>query len=462
MKETIEQDILIAFPLFNNVIKWKTYENYKTSCIGDIPDGWDVRRLKYTAPTSSKKLSERPDSLPYIGLEHIESKTGNLILDTPVENVESTISLFSEGCILFGKLRPYLAKVVLTNFKGVCTTELLVFQPKDILNNKYLFYRLLSEDFISLVNSFTYGTKMPRASSEQIGNIPIQLPSFAEQQAIAAFLDRETTKLNNLIAKKERLIELLKERRAAIINQAVTKGLDPDVAMEDSKFEWMGKIPIHWKVRRMKYVVSETLKYGANEAALLTDPSLPRYIRITDINDDGSLKEESFRSLSRDIAKPYLLKNGDILFARSGATVGKVFMYDKAWGDACYAGYLIRARINSSISDPLFVSYFVNTPAYQSWLSSVFIQATIQNVSAEKYANLPVPLPPLQEQKEITTFLDQETEKIDKLISTIRGGIQKLKEYSSALISAAVTGKIDVRGEVRQVPGEEEIDEDGA
>jgi restriction endonuclease S subunit len=462
MKEIIGQDILIAFPLSNNTIKWKTHENYKISCIGEIPDSWNVRRLKYLAPISSKKLFERPNNLPYIGLEHIESKTGNLILDVPVENVESTVSLFNEGCVLFGKLRPYLAKVVLTTFKGVCTTELLVFQPKDIINNKYLFYRLLSEDFISLVNSFTYGTKMPRASGEQIGNISIQLPSLVEQRAITTFLDRETSKLNALIAKKERLIELLKEHRSAIINQAVTKGLDSNVAMKDSKFEWLGKVPSHWSVRRMKYIVSETLKYGANEAASLIDPSLPRYIRITDINDDGSLKDESFRSLPKEVARPYLLEYGDILFARSGATVGKVFMYNQVWGDACYAGYLIRARINSSISDPLFVNYFVNTPAYQSWLSSVFIQATIQNVSAEKYANLPVPLPPLQEQKKIITLLDQETAKIDKLISTISGGIEKLKEYSSALISAAVTGKIDVRGEVEELSEEEEIDEDGA
>ena len=206
-----------------------------------------------------------------------------------------------------------------------------------------------------------------------------------------------------------------------------------------------GEIPEHWEVRRLKFIAIEPLKYGANEPAELNDPVLPRFIRITDIKDDGTLLEDTFRSLPEETAESYLLNSGDLLFARSGATVGKSFMYQAAWGRACYAGYLIRLRINQSIAIPEFVSYFANSSNYWTWLSSIFIQATIQNVSAEKYSNLFVAIPGLNEQRAIVAFLASETAKIDILSSKIQNTIEKLKEYRSTLISAAVTGKIDVR-----------------
>jgi len=148
------------------------------------------------------------------------------------------------------------------------------------------------------------------------------------------------------------------------------------------------------------------------------------------------------------VARPFLLKQGDLLFARSGATVGKTFMYRESWWKACHAGYLIRCRTNPSHVVPEFLSYFATSSAYWGWLSSVFIQATIQNVSAEKYANLIIPLPPPSEQLLISDYLDHETARLDALTAKVRTAIDHLKEYRAALISAAVTGKIDVRGEV--------------
>ncbi len=122
---------------------------------------------------------------------------------------------------------------------------------------------------------------------------------------------------------------------------------------KDSGVEWLGEIPAHWEVLRLKFLISQPLQYGANEAAELTDPDLPRYIRITDIRDDGSLRDETFKSLPEDIARPYLLDEGDLLFARSGATVGKTFRYKPSWGAAAYAGYLIRARFKKERIDTI-------------------------------------------------------------------------------------------------------------
>ncbi|MGH8428605.1 MAG: restriction endonuclease subunit S [Gammaproteobacteria bacterium] len=163
------------------------------------------------------------------------------------------------------------------------------------------------------------------------------------------------------------------------------------------------------------------------------------------IDDNGSLRDETYKSLSADVAAPYLLKPGDLLFARSGATAGKTFLYRESWGVCAYAGYLIRASVDADKASPEFAKYFTSSLGYWQWISAVLIQATIQNVSAEKYADMWLPLPPVSEQRAIADFLDRETGKIDALVTRIETAIERLREYRAALITAAVTGKVDVR-----------------
>ena len=194
-------------------------------------------------------------------------------------------------------------------------------------------------------------------------------------------------------------------------------------------------------------LIKGKLKYGANEATELTDESLPRYIRITDFDDDGTLRIETFKSLPFEIAKDYLLHDGDILFARSGATVGKTFLYQNYKGIACYAGYLIKASVNSELTLSNFLYYYTKSSTYENWKDSVFIQATIQNIGADKYQMLIVPRPPMNEQVRIVKHIDKETTKIDQVTAKIEKQIDLLQEYRTALISEVVTGKIDVRDE---------------
>ena len=167
------------------------------------------------------------------------------------------------------------------------------------------------------------------------------------------------------------------------MNTPMIYHFEPYPAYKHSNVEWLGEIPAHWAVRRLKKLLVEPLKYGANEPAEQIDPNLPRYIRITDIRGDGTLRDDSFRSIRDEIAKPFLLAEGDILFARSGATVGKTFQYHSSWGKAAYAGYLIRARLNNCLVESNFVKYFTQSRGYKDWLLGNFIQATIQNISAE-------------------------------------------------------------------------------
>ena len=433
--------------------RFKPYPSYKdpgVEWLGKIPIHWGTDRLKYLVNVINERSYDSESDLPFIGLEHIEPGSGRLLTSTEdrigeIEEIESSSSHFRPGDILFGKLRPYLAKVLKPDFEGRSSTELIVLRCGGNIDPKNLSYQLLSSGFISWINSMTYGTKMPRANAEQIVNTKVPLAPLPEQHAIARFLDRETAKIDALIAKKERLIELLQEKRTALITQAVTKGLDPNVPMKDSGVEWLNEIPAHWETVRMKFLLAAPLKYGANEAAELDDPELPRYVRITDIDENDGLREATFKSLTFEVAKEYLLCEEDLLFARSGATAGKSFLYRRSWGACAYAGYLIRARLDTKKAFPEFIRYFTASTSYWQWIASTLIQATIQNVSAERYANLSLPLPTVAEQRAISAFLARETAKIDSLMAKVKEAIDSLREFRTALISAAVTGKIDVR-----------------
>ncbi len=243
--------------------RFKPYPAYRDSGVewlGHIPLHWETKRLKYVAPVTEERSRGLVSDLPYIGLEHLEAGTGRLraaSFDTAAaESVETegAASIFRPGDVLFGKLRPYLAKVFRPEFEGCCSTELLVLRSQGEIIPAVLTYQMLSSDFIGWVDAMTYGTKMPRANPDRIMGIPVAICPLPEQRAIAAFLDREAGKIDALVAKNDRLIELLQEKRAALITRAVTKGLDPNVPMRDSEIEWLGEIPRHWAVKRLRHL----------------------------------------------------------------------------------------------------------------------------------------------------------------------------------------------------------------
>ena len=208
-------------------VPYPTYKPSGVEWIGEIPAYWEVRRLKYSAPFSNGKLDNKPDSAIYVGLENIESWTGELLLDHQPDSVDSTVVTFAPGDVLFGKLRPYLAKVARPDFEGTATSEVLVMRPLEKCSQSYLAYCLLNAPYIRWIDTLTYGAKMPRVSPDEVACSFIPLPPLPEQRAIAAFLDRETARIDALVAKKERLIELLQEKRTSLITRAVTKGTRP-------------------------------------------------------------------------------------------------------------------------------------------------------------------------------------------------------------------------------------------
>jgi len=252
-------DLDPAAPTFLATPAHSGYDDYTDSGVdwlGAIPAHWELRALKYSADFVQEKLDSKPDDLPYIGLEHIESGTGKLDKDEAVEDVSSKVVHFESGEVLFSKLRPYLAKVLLAEEDGVGTTELVPLRPVEDVDERFLAYQLLSKGFIEVMDAQTYGARMPRVSPDQLAEQKLALPPSAEQRAIAAFLDRATARIDTLIEKKERLVALLEEKRSALVSHVVTKGLDDDAELQDSEVEWLGEIPAGWDVVRLKFLTS--------------------------------------------------------------------------------------------------------------------------------------------------------------------------------------------------------------
>lgn len=218
--------------------------------------------------------------------------------------------------------------------------------------------------------------------------------------------------------------------------------------MKDSGIECIGQIPSDWDVMRFKFCLAGQLKYGANESGVEYQTDLPRYIRITDINSDGTLKEEGKLSLNEEQADGFLLKDGDILFARSGATVGKSFLYKSEYGDSAFAGYLIKASVNGIVT-PEFVNYITQSSYYDIWKDQIFTQATIQNISAEKYNQLPIVVPSKKEQQSIVHFLNKKANAINSIIQKQKDIIDKLTEYKQSIITQAVTKGLNPNVEMK-------------
>ena len=198
-------------PLKDSGVEW----------IGEIPEHWNIIKLKNCSNIINDKKDFADETDKYVGLEHIESETGKL-LNYSIEGADGTVNKFKKDMVLFGKLRPYLAKVINTSFEGVCSTELLVFKTDKSLISKYLFYFMLSNRFIEQVNSSTYGVKMPRASPDFINNLTIAFPSTLEQKNIVNYLDSKITKINIIISKIKENIAFLEEYITSLIYHVVT------------------------------------------------------------------------------------------------------------------------------------------------------------------------------------------------------------------------------------------------
>ena len=426
-------------------MKYKKYQESKDSgveWIGQIPEKWEIKKLKFLVdcidgkriPLNSSERSKIPGNYPYFGANGIVDRINDFIFNEPIIILGEDGAPFNE------------------QFKDVA---FFVNEKCWINNHAHVLVPIKIEPrfFTNALNCVEYlpfveGSTREKLTQESMNNIPICVPSVDEQIEISDFIKNFSEISDNLISKSKQQITLLEEKKQTTINQAVTKGLDSSVEMKSSGIEWIGEIPKHWGIMKLKFLKKESLMYGANKTGELKNSTNIRYLRITDFDSNGNLRNTNSKFLDCDSAKEFLLEDGDILFARSGATVGKTFIYRKNWGKACFAGYLVRFRSDKNILNHNFFYFYTQSQNYWNYVNSVKIQATIENVSAEKYSGLCVTIPPIKEQIQITDFLKKEVTRLDELITNSKKQITLLKEKKQALITLAVTGKIDVRDSV--------------
>jgi type I restriction enzyme, S subunit len=414
------------------------YPQYKDSGVewlGEVPGHWDVKRLKQNLSLLTEKTDRRDHP---IALENIEGWTGRYI-PTETEFMGEGVA-FSTGDILFGKLRPYLAKAYRAEFSGEAVGDFHVMRPATNIDGRFAQYQILNREFIDIVDGSTFGSKMPRASWEFIGGMKVTTPPLAEQTQIAAFLDRETAKIDELVAQQRRLMELLKEKRQAVISHAVTRGLNPQAPMKPSGIEWLGDVPAHWDVISIKWLTP--VKRGASPRPI-DDPKYFdadgefAWVRIADVSAcDGVLSDTTQQLSELGSSLSVKIFPGE-LFVSIAGTVGK----------PCISA--IKACIHDG-----FV-YFPNLKVAPMFLYRLFEAGTCYgglgkwgtqlNLNTDTIGSIRVALPPPDELNQILSFLDIELDKQNTLTAEAQRAIDLLQERRTALISAAVTGQIDVR-----------------
>lgn len=337
----------------------------------------------------------------------------------------------------------------ISKYEGVTSPDYRVFTLNDKEMSADYFLRVFQYYYTNKV-FFGFGQGVAtlgrwRLPAINFKKIDVPVPPVLEQQRIVSAIDEKVGKVDALIANVQAQIEKLKDYKQSVITEVVTKGLDPAVPMKDSGIEWIGKIAETHTIFRLKYLLDSPMQYGANESGDKFIEDSVRYIRITDITADGKLKnDENNQYLPLDAADGYILKDKDVLFARSGGTVGKSFLYQEDYGTSAFAGYLIKAECDKSALLPEYLIYYSQSSLYELWKNMIFIQATIQNIGANKYSNMEIPVPSIDEQATIVEYLEGKCAQIDRLIAIKQAKIEKMEQYKRSLIYEYVTGKREV------------------
>jgi type I restriction enzyme, S subunit len=476
MTELIEQELEKVLQAAAPDLKWQTYEEYRDSgaeWLGQVPKHWEVRRLRFTCkinPSKSEIASMPLDTLvSFLPMENI-GEDGTISLDETrtIGQVRQGFTYFRDNDVMVAKITPCFENGKgglchnLLNGIGFGTTELHILRAHaDRLLPLFLASIVASRPFRILGEASMHGSAgQKRVSDNFIKDFPMPLPPLSEQYAIAAFLNRETAQIDALIEKKKQMLRLLQEKRAALISQAVTRGLNVEAEMKDSGVEWLGKVPQHWEVRKLKFIASfagggtpskENPDYWTGNIPWIS-PKDMKFPIIVD-TEEHITKEAIYDSTTR-VIQPWAV----LIVVRSGILRHTIPVALNAVPAAINQD--LKAVIPKNFLSSRYLAYLIN--GHQKILLMEWLKqgATVESIEFELLANTFCLIPPLVEQEAIIAYLDQQTTQIDVLISVIRKGIEKLKEKRMALISAAVTGKIDVRGELvgTEMVGEEAAD----
>ena len=441
--------------------KYNPYPAYRSSDVewlGEIPAHWEVKRLKTFANVQLSNVDKKSEEgqgevflCNYVDVYYNEHISLGVDFMTATAS-EEQIRRFSlrKGDVLITKDSETwtdiaVPAVVTEDLPGVlCGYHLAHIRPDNNCDGAFLSRAFSAmgprDQFHTSANGITrYGL-----TGDAIRSGEFPLPPLPEQRSIAVFLDRETARIDEFVAKKERLIELLQEKRTALITRTVTRGLDPSVQMRDSGVEWLGEIPAHWEVKRLKTIAE--IRYGLGQPPKESPDGLP-LVRATNVNRGRITEADMLYVDPRDVppGRRASLSTREIIVVRSGAyTADSAIIPEKYEG--AIPGYDMVLTVKKA--KPEFVAIALLCPYIRDAQLVVASTRSAQpHLNAEELGEALILLPLLPEQQAIAGFLDRETARLDALVARVREAIDHLKELRIALISAAVTGRIDVREE---------------
>lgn len=413
------------------------YKDSGVEWIGAIPKEWNVNKLKYICHEYGKTSLMHPENNKYIGLENVISYS-DVINTTDTEYTESIQKVCKKGALLFSKLRPYLAKVIIAPFDGYCTNEFLEF---DYFygDMRFLKHCLRNPKFINEVDNTTYGVKMPRTNTGIVLNQYIPLPPLTEQQRIADFLDTKCGILDRTIDAVSQQIEDLEKYKRALITKTVTKGIckkgEPERAMKDSGVEWIGEdIPFDWDINRLQFCIDEISErnYTGKETQILSLMKDKGVIPYEEKGRVGNISKTDLTQYKLAYPNTLITNSMNIIIGSSGISQYK--------GCVSPAYYIFKAKPNNDIR---YFNYIFAVRAFQNECRR-FANGILEirlRISSTNLLKIKVPVPPLAEQQQIADYLDEKCKNIDNRVQKRRQQLEWLKEYKKSLIFDYVTGK---------------------
>ncbi|EMA48835.1 restriction endonuclease subunit S [Halococcus salifodinae] len=420
--------------------------------IEKIPTSFPTTRLKFGVERRTDKFDTVPEEVPRVSLDMVESWTGNVV-ENSEEDAEASAGLvrFHAGDVCFSKLRPYLAKAFEAEHFGAASPEFLVFRPTQF-DARFLRYLLLSREFIERVDASTYGAKMPRASWNFIGDMLVPCPNERVQEEVADFLDHRTARIDALVAKQKRLLDLFRERRNSIVSTAVCRGVKSERSLKPSGIDGVGNIPGNWDTRKLKWLLKKSPKNGISPPIASESEGIPTFSISTVGNGEVSVMDDlKYADVSEEKARNYSINEGDVLMIRGNGNpelVGKCGIVTPPVPEDCiYPDILISIKFRPQLSAKFFV-YLLNSPPIRPQIEVGAKTSTgLWKISQNTISNIRVPCPPVEEQQEIVESIDSASSELDHLTQKTQRSIDLLEEKRQALITAAVTGQIDVTEE---------------
>lgn len=441
----------------NTVAKYQTYTEYKESGVewlGEIPRHWDSKPLKYLCTYNDEVLPEttaKDAEIQYIDIGSVSAVNGISKIETMIfkDAPSRARRIVRDGDVIVSTVRTYLEAIAPINNPPenlIVSTGFAVIHPNQYLYKSFASYCLRAKGFIKEVVARSVGVSYPAINSSDLVNIAIPSIEYAEQVKIANFLDHETAKIDYLIEKQQQLIELLKEKRQAVISHAVTKGLDPNVPMKDSGVEWLGEVPEHWQLVPLKYLCTfsgggtptkDNLSYWTDGNIPWVSPKDMKTFWISETQDyitEKAVKESSTNTVEQNSL--LMVVRSGILQRTIPIAINTVPVTMNQDMKALKFGKRVLVE---------FIANLIHGNTVQLLLEWSKEGATVESIEHEYLANSLIPVPSLKEQEEITQVIAKKMKVYAELTEKAELQITLLQERRTALISAAVTGKIDVR-----------------